>query len=244
MDRDRLKLDTPEGLALDLVLAGPGTRALAALFDLLLQGLVLAAVALIVMNGVGGSLAAAVLLIFGAAFVPGYHVFFETRSAGQTPGKLRMKLRVLRTDGGPVSPAASLVRNLLRLVDFLPASYFVGAAAIFMTSLNQRLGDLAAGTIVVIEPSDSPRPDLLAMAPPLARRAPEEPTWDVTAITAEEVALIRAFLARRATLPNDARSRLAEQLAHRVRDRVATPGTWPAAEDLLEGVVRRKSQSS
>ncbi len=243
MDRDRLKLDTPEGLALDLVLAGPGTRALAALFDLLLQGLVLAAMALIVVNGVGGSLSAAILLIFSAAFVPGYHVYFETRSAGQTPGKQRMKLRVLRTDGGAVSTAASLVRNLLRLVDFLPSTYFVGAAAIFMTSLNQRLGDLAAGTIVVIEPDRSPRPDLLAMPPPLVRRTTEEPAWDVTAITAEEVALIRAFLARRATLPHGARAKLAEQLADRVRARVATPGTWPTAETLLEGVVRRKSES-
>ena len=243
MDRDRLKLDTPEGLALDLVLAGPGTRALAALFDALLQGLVLTGVGLIVMNGVGGSMSSAIFLLVAAAFIPGYHIYFETRSAGQTPGKRRMKLRVLRTDGGPVTLVASLVRNLLRLVDFLPGSYFVGAAAIFMTSLNQRLGDLAAGTIVVLEPRSSPRPDLLAMPPPLLRQPTYDVIWDVTAVTAEELALVRTFLARRSTLPRDARSRLAEQLADRLRDRVAVPGVWPSAEQLLEGVVRHKSES-
>jgi hypothetical protein len=136
---------------------------------------------------------------------------------------------------------ASLVRNLLRPADFLPSAHFVGAAAIFMTSLNQRLGDLAAGTTVVIEPRDRLRPDLPAMPPPRPP-ASSDTSWDVTAVSAEEVTLIRTFLARRAALPRDARARLADQLAERFRHREATPGSWPSAEELLEGVVRRKSE--
>lgn len=243
MDRDRLKLDTPEGLALDLILAGPGTRAIAAMFDGFLQALALVALWLIVANGSGEGLLVVFIMIVSALFVPGYYVFFEMRSSGQTPGKKRMKLRVLSHDGGPVTLGASLARNLLRLVDFLPSSYFVGAIAMFMSSRNQRLGDMAAGTIVVIESQPKP-PTALDTAPPPQLRPHDGATWDVTAVTAEEVVLIRAFLARRSSLPNDVRAKLGHQLADRVRPRVVAPGARPTAEQLLEGILRHKWEGS
>ena len=81
------------------------------------------------------------------------------------------------------------------------------------------------------------------MPPPLVPRDFESDAWDVTAISSEELALVRTFLARRSALPAEARTRLAQQLADRIRQRVATPGLWPTPEQLLEGVVRRKSES-
>ena len=79
----------------------------------------------------------------------GYDVLFEVRSRGRTPGKRWTGLRVVRTGGQPVTFVPSCVRNVMRLVDFLPALYAIGMLSIFVTPRNQRLGDLAAGTLVM-----------------------------------------------------------------------------------------------
>ena len=134
-------------------LAGLGSRFVALLVDVFLMGLVLAAVVVALrVTDTGGFAAGAILAltVFSLLFV--YPTAFELGAAGQTPGKRWNNLRVVHDDGSPLTFRSSALRNVLRLVDLLPGLYLVGAIAIFATRTNQRLGDLAAGTLVVREP--------------------------------------------------------------------------------------------
>ena len=90
-------------------------------------------------------------LLILAAFVLyyGYFAVFETMWSGQTPGKRAIGIRVIAASGRPLGAVDAILRNLLRIVDQMPGMYAVGLLAIFLTSRNQRLGDLAAGTVVV-----------------------------------------------------------------------------------------------
>src|SRR5579859_1276777 len=151
---DRLTLDTPEGVQLELTLAGVGSRFTAALVDYLIQGVILLALGLVLGYGVGvdpgaGGFALAIFSICFFLVFTGYDVSFEVLNAGRTPGKRLNGLRVVRESGAPVTFATSAVRNVLRLIDILPGWYIVGIASILITGRNQRLGDLAAGTVVV-----------------------------------------------------------------------------------------------
>ena len=94
-------------------------------------------------------IAIAVLLIF--VLLWGYFIFFELTWNGQTPGKRAAGVRVLTSRGEPVTLVHTLVRNVLRIVDALPSFYMVGVISILVTRRSQRLGDLAAGTVVVRE---------------------------------------------------------------------------------------------
>ena len=139
--------------------------------------------------------------------------------------------------GQPVGLGSSAVRTILRLIDEWLTLGIVGMVAIQFTSRNQRLGDLAAGTIVVRERTSAVvQPDNLAL-----RSVPAD--VDVTAITADELAAVRDFLARRKSLTADARSRVARALADRLADRVGglPPGGLPP-ERLLETIVAAKSR--
>jgi uncharacterized RDD family membrane protein YckC len=148
--QDRLRIATPEGLTVDLILAGLGSRFVATLIDLTFKGL------LILGAFIGavtiGDLGAALFSIISFAIYFGYDVAFEVLAAGQTPGKRWTGLRVLRDDGRPVDLLSSAIRNVVRLVDGLPLSYLPAMVSILLTKRNQRLGDLAASTIVVREP--------------------------------------------------------------------------------------------
>src|SRR5439155_7623464 len=211
---DRLTIATPEGVDLELTLAGVGSRFASALIDYLIQGLLLVALTLVFDYGFGGSgdasgFALAVYAVLAFALVIGYDVAFEVLASGRTPGKRLNGLRVVRESGAPVTFAASAVRNVLRLVDWLPGTYLVGMVAILVSSRNQRLGDLAAGTLVVRERRALPKEPRF----PVYHRAVAAPAWDTSGIAAEELAAVRGFLARRDSLTRDARSQVAAELA-------------------------------
>lgn len=244
---DRISIATPEGVDLDLTLAGLGSRAVARIIDQAIQLAVLLAVG--VLAGVagaaagatgdgGGALAAAVAVVVVFAVQFGYDVAFEVLGSGRTPGKRWNGLRVVRIDGAPVGFVTSAVRNLVRIVDSLPGIYAVGMVAVVASGRNQRLGDMAAATLVVRE-RRGPR-----KAPPPARAAapgPGEAPWDVAAVTADELATIRRFLDRRATLAPEARVRLAGDLAARLRPKVVGPPGHLDPEPFLEAVAAAKS---
>lgn len=225
---DRISIAVPEGLDLDLDLAGLGSRFVATLVDQLLRWAVLVPLGIVVgllAAASGGrqwapGVAAGVLLVVVFVVQFGYDVVFETLASGRTPGKRWTGLRVVRLDGAPVGFTTSAVRNLLRLVDFLPFSYAVGIVAILASARNQRLGDLAAGTLVVRERKARP-PDVLVA--PEAGAAADVALWDVSAVSADEVATVRRFLDRRSSLTPEARARLAWELATRLRHKVAGP---------------------
>jgi uncharacterized RDD family membrane protein YckC len=237
---DRMAIATPEGVDVEMVLAGLGSRFLARLLDLLIQAVCIIALAFVA-GAVGESergfgLAVFFVGLFCAIWV--YDVAFETLASGRTPGKRAAGIRVVGMHGEPVTFRASAVRNILRIIDlvllFLPA-----AISILVTQHNQRLGDLAAGTLVVREAFGGRNAGLDA---PAALTVPVDAvaTWDVSAITPDEVQVVRRFLDRRVALPWHVRTYLGSELVHRVAPRVSgIPGNVHP-EYVLEGIVVAK----
>ena len=169
----RLHQETPEGVELTLSPAGPVPRALAFMLDLAIRGAAYAvgAGALNVMGsgGVGLGLIGAFLLEWG------YPVYFEYNS-GATPGKQALSLQVVHEDGAPLTLGSAMLRNLVRFVDFLPMGYLFGLLSCLISGRFQRLGDLAAGTLVVHRIQSTPRrlPETVPPRPPLLPLTLEE----------------------------------------------------------------------
>ena len=128
-----------------------------------------------------------------------YPVVFELTKWGATPGKRTQGLRVVMDDGLPVTAAASFTRNLLRVADFLPFAYAFAIVSILIRSDAKRLGDLAAGTLVVYTPQRAPRDRPNAVVPV----APAFP------LSAEDQAAIIAFATRAPSLTEERRDELA-----------------------------------
>jgi uncharacterized membrane protein SpoIIM required for sporulation/uncharacterized RDD family membrane protein YckC len=209
--RQHLLVETPEHIILDYEIAGLGSRALAALIDTAVLALwtaaVLAAYALL---GFKGSPWLAALLLFGY-FVSlwGYFTFFESLRAGQTPGKRLVGIRVVLETGHPVTFGAAAARNLLRIADFLPPPYLIGALFVAFHPRARRLGDFVGGTVVV---RDRPM-EIPATRPPGAAEAPAD--LGSPLLSDEEFRLLREFQDRSASLPPEVRGRLAGRLAER-----------------------------
>jgi uncharacterized RDD family membrane protein YckC len=232
---DRITIATPEGVAIDVVLAGLGSRFLARLLDSVIQ--FLAIIALTVgIGAVDSGVFTAVSLVLVFLVVFAYDVSFEVLNHGRTIGKVAAGIRVVGDSGEPVRFLASAIRNIVRIVDFLPVLYLVGSISIVATRHDQRLGDLAAGTVVARERF----PGLMQPAAPITVTPDLVATWDVSAIRPEEVHAVRQFLDRRLTLRWPARSYFAVDLADRLRPRVvgAPPNSHP--EYVLEGIVVAK----
>jgi uncharacterized RDD family membrane protein YckC len=235
---DRVTIATPEGVPLELALAGLGSRFIAVLVDFAIQILLLIALSIVLTTAGSSGFAQAALSILGFLVVFGYDVAFEVLNAGRTPGKMATGLRVLRRNGRPVDFVTSAVRNILRLVDFLPVFYVLGAVMIVVSRLHQRLGDLAAGTIVVRER----RASLPAMPLPTQQALPDPSflSWDVSSVSPDDVAIVRRFLERRYSLTPAARHQLGWELSSRLRYKVTgAHETWPP-EPFLEGIVGAK----
>jgi len=230
---DVISTDTPEGVALNLTLAGVGSRFVAAFIDATIQGAAFIAIGIVV--GIAGDLAAVQVGATIAGFLVffGYDIAFETRASGRTPGKRASGLRVVERGGEPVGFRSSSVRNLLRVIDLLPGMYLVGITTILATKHNQRLGDLAAGTFVIRDVKAIPAITPVAPAESFRRVTAD---WDVSMVRAEDLALIRRFLERRDGLLAGARERVANDLATRLRPSVAGTADGLTAEAFLEAV--------
>jgi uncharacterized RDD family membrane protein YckC len=238
---DRLTIATPEGVTLELVLAGLGSRCVARLLDSLVQATLVLGWALLLAASGGSSLVAAAgyVGIFATLFV--YDIAFEVLGSGRTPGKRWAGLRVVQDGGEPIGWGASAVRNVVRLIDLLPGVYLVGSLTVLLSSRSQRVGDLIAGTVVVRERRGRPATldDVQAPAPGFLPRS-DLAAWQVSLVTTDEVALVRQFLQRRAALEPGARQRLAEDLASRLVPRVAGVPGGLSAEAFLEGLLAAK----
>jgi len=211
------RVATPEGIELRLPLAGPVPRALAWLIDLLLRLGIFT-----IVSGVsallGAELNAAVLILLAFFLEWFYPVVCEAHLGGATPGKRAFGLQVLHDDGTPVGWSASLIRNLLRAIDFLPFLYGLGLCSMLANRDFKRLGDLAAGTVVVYR-EDRRRAHAVPQMPALAPAVPfaldeqraivdfAERAGGLTAERAEELAELVAPL-----LGDDRRTSAAERL--------------------------------
>lgn len=181
------RVEAPEGVDLALRLAGPVPRALAFAFDGFLRGIfyVFAGIALGVAFARAGLGMAFLLVALGEVLYP---VAFELLADGQTLGKRVVGIRVVHEDGTRIRWQASLLRNLLVIADALPGTYLFAAASMLCSPRFQRIGDHAAGTLVVyVERPRAPAPPLLAALPPAAPAIP---------ITPGEQSAVLAFAAR------------------------------------------------
>ncbi len=236
---DRVTIRTPEGVDLELTLAGAGSRIAAALLDgLILAVLIVVTMVAVTVVGVAADPEAGTFLLGFASLlitveIIGYYVAFEGLR-GKTPGKMALGLRVTAAGGEPLGLGAAAVRNLIRIVDFLPVAYGVGLVAMLISEQNQRLGDMAAGTIVVRERFVTP--------PAESGDEPTEegPAWDVSAITADDLALVRRFVERARSLPADRRRDIASQIAAKLRNRVVPPRPIPDDEAFLRALYAQK----
>lgn len=210
--RQHLIVETPEHVMLDFEIAGIGSRALAALIDMaiLLSVLVTGVLLSALLGRLGlrlGSWGAALFLIGGFALWYGYFTFFEGLRAGQTPGKRATGIRVVRDTGHAVTLAAAATRNLIRIADFLPPPYLLGAILVALHPRAKRLGDMVAGTVVV---RDRPVESRRAPAPP-----PSPDSLAAPLLSDEEFRLLARYQARAGTLAEGARDRLAAGLLAR-----------------------------
>ncbi len=257
MQQDRVVIETPEHIRFSYELAGLGSRFLALVLDTLIQGAALLMV-LILLSAINrllnwtlpdlgefaGLPITMVIIVFSMTLlVLAYFVVFELIWNGQTPGKRVGGMRVIRAGGGAIDLAASAIRNILRLVDSLPIFYLFGGLFAFFTRASQRIGDLAAGTIVVKErlweyPGEEKTAEpgeeagvLAEVGDPAVHRA----RGYVSSLSAEQIRTICRFIERRNELSADMRSQLAMRIATALRERF--PGLTVAEGEDPERLV-------
>jgi uncharacterized membrane protein SpoIIM required for sporulation/uncharacterized RDD family membrane protein YckC len=239
-------VETPEHVELQFDLAGVGSRTAAAMLDLVILGvlgtLFWALIAQMISTGnLAGTWAAALAFLLSAFALFIYYVLFEGLNGGRTPGKVALGIRVVMDTGRPVTLTAAAVRNLLRLIDFFfPLAPFVpGMLAIFISRSNKRLGDHAAGTVVVRD-----RPTQWGLAPLPAAAPAEDVETGPPDLSEDEFKLLDRFLSRMNDLLPDVRTRMLVELSRRFEARV--PRREPPLEYLLslfaEEQRRRRSR--
>jgi uncharacterized RDD family membrane protein YckC len=245
---DKLTIETPEQTALDFAVAGIGSRFIAISIDTMIQ----IAIGLVV--GMAGGFGIAGLSkywprssVWGSAFLVlfffvlyfGYFAIFEIIWNGQSPGKRWTKIRVIKDSGRPLTPAESIGRNLMRIVDWMPALYAVGVLSAIITKQNKRLGDLLVGSLVVressladVRPAWQPTSDqALSTLAPLG----------VANLSAQDFALIDSFLNRRFDLDPSVRSRMADDILRRLKPQLTLPAENAlSTEKLLEALAHER----
>ncbi|HKR63217.1 MAG TPA: RDD family protein [Thermoanaerobaculia bacterium] len=144
-----LTITTPEHVEIRLEPAGAGSRFLAILMDSFIVFAISTFIGIFLMAALPGGIALAIYITLNFLLTWGWHLFFEVRRQGRTPGKRALKIRVIDARGLPVSLYQSLVRNITRVLDFAPAFYGIGAISVLASKSRRRLGDIIADTLVV-----------------------------------------------------------------------------------------------
>ena len=263
MDRngDQLSIETPELVAIEMPLAGIGSRFIAVLIDTLIWVLAMAVLSVLfwlVRPGIGAfsrlsaqwAVAVYVLVFFLLNW--GYFTLFEAFWGGRTPGKRIAGIRVIQRSGRAIGLLESMARNFIRYIDQIPFFYAVGMIAMFATKQHQRLGDLAAGTLVVRDraeeaPLESEMGLRTFTAPLFHAESPQEAPLPflldaagLARLSAGDLEVLESFLARRLDLPPEAREKLAQRIAEAVRAKsgLETPADTDE-ETFLEVVARQ-----
>lgn len=265
---ETLIIETPERVQLEFALASIGNRFLAVTIDHLIQYLSIFLIAwfFLSMAGYSGSdvvdapeqllteapkWVVATLIIILFLIFAGYFIAFEWLWSGQTPGKRLLKLRVIREDGRPLTLWESIARNLLRIGDAVPGFivpvYSVGLIAIFLSSRDQRLGDIFAGTVVIRERADEAPTFVETFSNRIADsafvrvQAPVACSSDLTKLSERELEVVESFLRRRWDLTERQRLwmawRIALPLMYKLRPAYEVSGF--TYEGLLEELFHR-----
>ena len=198
-------VELADGVEIQLRVAGPAVRSMAYLIDLLIRigidlGVVIGAYSLLP-SLIGDQMTGGLVMLFVFFMEWFYNVMFEAGAKGATPGQRSMKLRVMSVTGGPVSLAQAVMRNFLRVVDFMPGLYLTGIVCMLFTKRFQRLGDLVANTVVTyaeVPPVITQHVEIRA-----ERRAPAQ------VLTREEQSALLQFLERAPMWADERRIELA-----------------------------------
>jgi uncharacterized RDD family membrane protein YckC len=225
---NRIKFRTPESVELEFILAGIGNRTLALIIDYHILAVTIS-LFLFVWTVVSVQLSSFLTDIFGAkvglwliaiAFLlgfliyAGYFVIFETLWQGQTPGKRFAKIRVVRDDGRPIGLQQATLRALLRAID---ESLFIGAFLIIFGRKEKRLGDLAAGTIVIQTQIPTEKQDFIISEQAKSYYEQLLAIADLSALLPDDFAVIREYFRRRQAMSQKARVSLALELAKQAK---------------------------
>jgi uncharacterized RDD family membrane protein YckC len=228
LSRQRLhSIRTPEGVVFSFVLAGVFARIFALILDMALIILVASTMngVLMALSVISPDLAMAVWLIAGFALSICYPMIAEWGWRGQTVGKRIMRIRVMDEDGLRLKFSQVFIRNVVRFADMLPAFYMIGGLAAVVTSRSQRLGDLAAGTIVIAIP-ETGEPDfrgILAGKFNTFRGYPHIAARLRQGVSPAESGLTLAALLRREELDPDARVALFGEFRAHYEAKVSFP---------------------
>jgi uncharacterized RDD family membrane protein YckC len=269
---DQHYIDTPEQVGVHYNVAGLGSRFVAILLDHLLIGavyVVLGILFVIVFAAIGVShkfdtltmwfVAVLVFVVFVLTW--GYFALFEAYWKGQTPGKRVMSLRVIKDSGRQITLFEALARNLLRFVDYLPSMYLVGVITMLCNKSNKRLGDFAAGTLVVHERTEE-QPLLfqsaanrssLSIAPTTAAWVDPEP-WRtevpsmfpadaVAKLNGQDLVVIETFFGRMLDLPMETRATMAYRIAGQMAGKMGVVLPEGNPERALESMAYQMRES-
>jgi uncharacterized RDD family membrane protein YckC len=265
MDRssDQLSIDTPELVAIEMPLAGIGSRFIALLVDYLIWFagftvlLVLLAIFLkpgsLGVLGIPEQWAVAIVIFLVFLLNWGYFTLFEAFWNGRTPGKRVARIRVIQRSGRAIGLFESMARNLVRYVDQVPLFYAVGVIAIFVTRQHQRLGDLAAGTLVVRDREEEAplwgdsgartfTAQIFAPGAPLPEphTAITLPATGIVKLSTADLEVLEGFFSRRLDMSLATRQVLAQRIASAIQTKSGLE-TPPGAsiETFLEATARQ-----
>jgi uncharacterized RDD family membrane protein YckC len=250
---DKHTIETPEQMPLEFAIAGIGSRFLAMAIDTLIQtGAAVVIVGIVILLGVTGVLSGplsgggtwVLAGVLAAIFVLyfGYFAVFEIVWNGQTPGKRRVGLRVIKDSGRPLTAAETIGRNFMRILDQLPFLYGLGMLVAMLNRQNKRIGDFVAGSIVIRETPFAEMRPAWQTAPDQNQAAPG--TLGTGRISIDTLTIIEAFLQRRYELTPDVRSRMASEILNRVRGELSLPAVMEeSTETILESVARERRSS-
>lgn len=253
---------TPENITVTYRLAGFASRFLAFLIDLVFQLLLLLLIVLItrLFSGVDpfgvGNVVTATSIIAAYLIIFAYPIFWEMAWGGRTPGKRLFGLRVIREGGYPVNLVSSVLRNVLRLIDFgiLQLSFsstvvlggLPGLACIFFSPSYKRIGDYAGGTLVIVEEGYSPfgtRDSKPALTPGVAAFMPL--IKNIDRLTVDDYRLIRRFTSRRDGIDLVVQASIGDRLARPLIEKLELElniGYQMQFADLLEAIERRYAE--
>ena len=258
---DQLSIDTPELVEIEMPLAGIGSRFIALLIDYLIWGagfIVLFLLALLILPAVGafsrisGQWAVAIVIFLVFLCNWGYFTLFEAFWNGRTPGKRIARIRVIQRSGRAIGFFESMARNLVRYVDQFPSFYAVGVIAMFVTRQHQRLGDLAAGTLVVRDREEetplwgesgartfTARSFVPSAPAPEPQSAVHLLAAGIAKLSAADLEVLEGFFARRLDMSLATRATLAARIASAIQAKSGLEVPQGASvETFLEATAR------
>jgi uncharacterized RDD family membrane protein YckC len=262
LNADHLDIDTPELVSIEMPLAGIGSRFIALLVDYLIWGagfLVVSLLFLFLLPGIGAfsrisaqwATAIAIFIVFLVNW--GYFTLFEAFWNGRTPGKRVARIRVIQQSGRAIGLFESMARNFVRYVDQIPFFYAVGVIVMFCNKQHQRLGDMAAGTLVVRDREEEAplwgdagsrtftaavfAPNAPALEPHHALTLPSN---GVAKLSTADLEVLEGFLTRRLDMSLATRKVLAERIAAAIQAKSGLEVPEGASvETFLEATARQ-----